>query len=273
MAIIYLDTYNGSTLMGTKSINLTLNVTNSNPTFIADKISYQDTNGSIVAKTGNNQLIVRNLSNLKATITSATAKNYATITGYEIVFNGNTQTVQAGITDLGAVNLSQNTDLVVRAVDSRGNKTEATKTITILDWVLPQAQITAKRVNNFEDNTNLKANITISSVQSINQIQSIKYRYKKTTDTNYSSDYNLQNNVNIVVSVNKLYAWNFQIEITDKFGTTTYNFIVQKGVPIMFIDISMLSVGIGKFPVNLASLDVDILNGNNILNYDVVDTW
>lgn len=264
--LCYTYTAGYGSAVGTSTTSFVASVVNSDPEFDSSKLSYQDTNSSIVAKTSNNQLIVRNLSNLKITISSATAKNSATIVGYEVTFNNNTQTVQAGITDLGTVNLSQNTTLTVRAVDSRGNKTEATKTIIILDWVLPQALITAKRVNNFEDNTNIKANVTISSVQNINSIQSIKYRYKKTTDTNFSSDYTLQNNVNVVVSIDKLYAWNFQIEIIDKFGSTTYNFTVQKGVPIMFIDINLLSVGIGKFPTNLNSLDVDILNGKNFLD-------
>ncbi len=266
------ETYSGTTSMGDSTTNFTATVTESNPIFDNDKVTYKDGNNSSVAITNNNQLIVRNISELNVIISVATPKNYATITGYELVFNGNTQVVQAGTKNIGTVNLSQDANLIVRAVDSRGNKTELTKTVTISDWILPQAQITAKRINNFEDNTDLKVNVTISSVQGINAIESIKYRYKKTTDTIYSNYFQLQNNINSEVIIDKLYAWNFQMEIKDKFGITTYNFIVQKGVPIMFIDIDMLSVGIGKFPVNLNSLDLDILNGQSIENNKKIAT-
>lgn len=260
---LYCETYNGNNKIGEKTISFTAYVTNSDPIFTSSKVSYKDNNSTITNITNDNQLIVRNLSTLNIIIEPATAQNSATISHYELIFNNTSQNVQSGTTNLGTVNLSQSTELIVRAVDSRGNKTEVKKTINIVDWVLPIANITAKRVNNFENDTNLKVNASISSVNGINSIQSIKYRYKKTTDTNYSSYIYINNNENEIVEIDKLYAWNIQVVIQDKFGSTTYNLIVQKGIPIMFIDIDKLSIGIGKFPVNNNSLDTDIINGEN----------
>lgn len=264
---IYVDTYSGSTLIGTKSISFTAIVTNSNPTFTASQITYQDTNSSIVAITGNNQHIVRNKSSLRVVFTNATAKNSATISRYEITFNGSTQTKTTGSTiDYGTINLGSNTSVTIKVVDSRGNSTTVSKTITILDWVTPTAVITAGRVNNYEDTTKIKAQVTISSVNSKNAITQLKYRYKKTTDSSWSSYVSFSNNVQTSVSIDKNYAWDFQIYIVDKFGNTTYNFTVAKGMPIMFFDINKISVGVNKFPVNNNSLDVDVINGKSILN-------
>lgn len=264
---IYVDTYSGSTLIGTKSIGFTAKVTNSNPTFDSSQVTYQDTNSTVVAITGNNQHIVRNKSSLRVIFTNATAKNSATIVRYEITFNGSTQTKTAGSTiDYGIVNLGSNTSVSVKVIDSRGNATTVTKTITILDWVTPTAIIKAGRVNNYEDNTKIKAQVTISSVNSKNAITELKYRYKKTNTSTWSGYTSFSNNVETSVSIDKNYAWDFQVYIVDKFGNTTYNFTVAKGLPIMFFDINKISVGVNKFPSNSNSLDVDKINGKSILD-------
>lgn len=244
----------GNTFWST--VDKTMSIVNANPTFSSSQLSYLDSNNSIVAITENNQHIVRNQSNLNVTYTGATAKKGASISRYEITFNGGTQTKTSTATiNYGAVNLSSNSTVNVKAIDSRGNSTTISKTITILDWILPSATITANRVNNYEDETHLKANVTISSVGGKNAIQSIKYRYKKSGTSDYSSYVNMSNNVQSTVSIDKLYAWDFQIAIADKFGSTTYNFTIAKGMPIMFIDTKKLSVGINSFP-----------SSNNIFN-------
>ena len=65
----------------------TMKIVNANPTFSSSNISYQDTNSSITAITGNNKHIVRNLSNLKVSISNATAKKSASMSKYELTFN------------------------------------------------------------------------------------------------------------------------------------------------------------------------------------------
>jgi len=264
---IYVDTYSGSTLIGTKSIGFTAKVTNSNPTFNSSQVTYQDTNSTVVAITGNNQHIVRNKSTLRVVFTNATAKNSATISRYEITFNGSTQTKTTGSTiDYGVINLGSNTSVSVKVIDSRGNATTVTKTITILDWVNPTAIIKAGRVNNYENTTKIKAQVTISSVNSKNAITELKYRYKKTNTSTWGSYVSFSNNVETSVSIDKNYAWDFQVYIVDKFGNTTYNFTVAKGMPIMFFDINKISVGVNKFPTNNNSLDVEVINGKSILD-------
>lgn len=255
--IFYIRTViGGNTFYST--VTKTLSIINANPTFLNSQLSYLDSNSSIVEITGNNQHIVQNRSNLQVAFTSATAKKGASISRYEISFNGSTQNKNVASTiNYGTVNLSSDSAVVVKAVDSRGNSTTISKTITILAWVLPTAVITAYRINNYEDETNIKADVSISSVNSKNDIKSIKYRYKKTSDSSFSSYVSIENNTMYQVVIDKLYAWNFQIVIQDKFGTTTYNFVIAKGVPIMFIDVDKLSVGVDCFPSKNNTFEAD----------------
>ena len=262
------ETYNGSTYIGYKTTSFTFNITNSNPTFSSSQLTYQDTNSSIVAITSNNQHIVRNKSTLQAVFTAATARNSATMSKYQITFNGATQEkTSASTIAYGTVDSSSNLTLTVKAIDSRGNNTTISKTVTFLDWVLPTAVITANRQNNFETTTYLQADTTISSVNSKNSLQELKYRNKKTSDASYSAYTNLTSGVQSTISIDNNYAWDFQVVVTDKFGSTTYNLTVAKGKPLMFFDTELLSVGVNKLPTSTGALEIDgdlTLNGGAV---------
>ena len=168
--IITCETYSGSTLVGTSSVNFNAKVTNSNPTFTASNITYADTNTTVTAITGNNQHIVQNKSNLKITYTSATAKNSATITSYSFTLNGvtKTSTSAGGTIDFGTINSASNLTLTATVTDSRGNTATATKTITMLAYSTPNAIVTLKRLNNYEDETYLTVDGSVSSVNGKN---------------------------------------------------------------------------------------------------------
>ena len=260
-----LTSKSGSSTIGTSTKTASCNITDANPTFTAKQITYLDSNDSIVAITDNNQYIVRNLSNLKITCASATGNKGAKISKYEITFNGSTKNLDsAGTVDFGTINYSRNLTIDVRVIDSRGNSTNASKEVVILDWVLPSAVISAKRVNNYEDDTKLRVQVSISSVNSINSIQSIKYRYKKTSSSSFSEYFSLTNNVEETLILDKLYAWDFQVVIKDKFGTKQYNFVVAKGFPIMFIDVVLKSVGVNCFPTKENSFEVNGYDFENL---------
>ena len=248
----------------------TMTIVNGNPTFTSSNISYQDSNSTTVAVTQNNQKLVQNLSNLLATITSATAKKSASISRYEATINGTTRTINsAGNIDFGVINSANNLTLSVKVVDSRGNTTTASKTVTFLAWSLPTAIISLKRKNNYEDESYLTVNASYSSVDSKNSI-TISYQYKKTTDSSYTSPTAINNNQQVTLSLSKDYAWDFKIIITDRFGNTTYNTILAKGKFILFVDTKKLSVGVNCFPTRTESLE---LNGSQVLEYDEIASW
>lgn len=248
----------------------TMTIVNGNPTFSDSNITYKDSNSTTVAVTGNNQKLVQNLSNLLATITSATAKKSASISKYEATINGVTKMItSAGNIDFGVINSANNLTLSVKVTDSRGNTATASKTVTFLAWVLPTAIISLKRKNNYEDQSYLTVNATYSSVDSKNSV-TIKYQYKKTTESSYTALKTINNGSQENITLSKDYAWDFKIVITDKFGTTTYNTILAKGKFILFVDTKKLSVGVNCFPTKTESLEV---NGVQVLEYDEIASW
>ena len=265
-----ITTYNGSTSVGTSSQSATGSITGASPTISASNISYKDNNSTTVAVTGDNQYLVQNLSSLLVTISSATGNKGASITKYEATINGVTKTLtSAGNINYGVINSGSNLTLTVKVTDSRGNTASASKTVKFLPWSLPTGIITLKRKNNYEDETYLKVQASYSSINSKNSV-TIKYQYKQTTASTYSTLTTINNNTQITLSLTKDSAWDFKITITDKFGTTTYNVVLSRGRFIFFVDTKKLSVGINCFPVNSESLEI---NGIQVLEYDVVDSW
>lgn len=265
-----ITTYNGSTSVGSSSQSATGSITGASPTISASNISYKDNNSTTVAVTGDNQYLVQNLSSLLVTISSATGNKGASITKYEATINGVTKTItSAGNIDYGVINSGSNLTLTVKVTDSRGNTASASKTVKFLPWSLPTGIITLKRKNNYEDETYLKVQASYSSINSKNSV-TIKYQYKQTTASTYSSLTTINNNTQITLSLTKNSAWDFKITITDKFGSTTYNAVLSRGRFIFFVDTKKLSVGINCFPVNSESLEI---NGIQVLEYDVVDSW
>lgn len=256
-------TYNGSTQIGTKNVIFKANVTNSDPTF---SMEYEDINSRTEEITGNNQQIIRNNSNLQVAVTNAQAKNYATLDRAEVVINGTTYTGSFrgsnSTIDVGTLNLSSNTTAVVSVIDSRGIATSKNLEITILDWVLPSAIINIQRENSFYSETNINVNAEYSSLDNKNTI-SIKVREKQVNSSTWSAYTDLQDEVTSQLILDNNYAWDIQVLLQDKIGTTTYNLAIDRGIPITYFDRLKRSVGIDCFPVDAESLEV---GGENIMN-------
>lgn len=256
-----LQTYDGSTLLGTSdAVTKTLNITNSNPTI--GNITYLDTNSTTTAITGNNKYIIRNNSTLQITINNLTALNSATLSTLKLTGGGINETINLSGTmstkvyNAGVINQSSNFTLTATLTDSRGFT--ATKTITILvyDWLMPAAVITAQRVDNYYSTTNIKANATYSSLGGNNTI-TITAQYKKTSDSTYSSSVSLTDGVTSQITLDNNYEWNLKVTIADRIGSTIYNLVVGRGLPIWFVDRLINSIGINCFPLQDNSLEVN----------------
>lgn len=249
---IYADTYNGSTKIGTKSVKFTCNVANANPT--TGKIEYYDSNKKTTDITKDNQIIIRNNSNLEFKLTNLSALKYATLSKVEVLLNGITKSatlsgssVPSQIINFGIVNSSSNLTASISVIDSRGNKTSYSKDITIVDWVQPSAIINCQRENNFYSTTHLTVDGSISSINDKNVIK-IQYQYKKTTDTNYSALNTIQDNTQTTFDIDNKFAWDIRVIVSDLIGSTTYNLFVDKGIPIVYFDRSLSSMGVNCFP-------------------------
>lgn len=265
-------TYNGATLIGTKTASFTAKVANSNPTF--DE-TYSDTNATTAAITGDNTYIIRNKSTLQISISNASAKNYATLDTLTAIIEGQTYsgTINgtSGTINIGTLNLSSNTTAQIILTDSRGIATTKNLTITILNWELPTAIIDLARQNNFYSETDIKvnANYSLLKVNNVNKNSiTIKVRYKKVDDQSYGAYTTLTDNVTSTLTLDNNYAWDVQVLVQDLLGSTTYNLSIERGIPIIFFDRVKRSMGIDCFPSNNTSLEVSdeiIVNGDLIV--------
>ena len=139
---VIVETFTDETSIGTKSIDFTLNVVNSNPQFT--NFTYEDTNPKTLGLTGNNQTIIKNYSNVKGVVSlanKAVAINGATMKKYRFVvgekqkeFNySESEDVSATIEQV------QNNMFVMYAIDSRNNSTmKQINAETYLDYFKPK---------------------------------------------------------------------------------------------------------------------------------------
>ena len=265
---IAVTTYSGSTVIGTSSCAIIAHVVNSSPVF---DVVYSDTNSATVAITGNNQYIIRNNSTLQISVSNAKALNSATLKTLTAVVNGNAYTGtlsgSTGVINVGMVNVSHDTEVTVKLVDSRGNAGQKKITVLVYDWTLPSAIIRLNRKSNYYSESILNVNANYASIGGKNEV-TIKYRTKKVANSTYSTYTTIQNNTDANFAADNEYEWNVQVNVADKLGNTTYNLILPKGIPVVYVDIQKNSFGVNCFPKHDKSLEVNgvCISGNVLYN-------
>lgn len=271
---IRITTYYGTEQVGAIAES-TINayVVNSDPTFTDAQISYEDMLTTTKNITGNSQYIIQNQSDLRASINSvAVAKNSATISRYELSLNGVTiSTTAIGQQVFGKVNASTDLTLTVKAIDSRGNSTIATKNILVIPYKEPVVNPSAKRLNNFESSTTLTLAGSISPIliggvnkNILTVTTGLQYRYKESTASTWGGWINFAWTVsgysytatNIVLNLDNTKSYNFEFKASDKLSMATVSKTVAVGQPIFFIDAVKKSVGVNKFPSKSNSMEV-----------------
>lgn len=249
----------------TNSKDFTFTVTNSNPTF--SNFTYQDTNTTITALTGNNQILVNGYSNVKATVSTAnkaTAKNSATMKTYKLAIgNKNVSVNYNASADVNlSINAINNNVLDLYAIDSRGNSTRVRKTVTIKNYSnIKIKSLSATRQNNVGTITTLKFegefwNASFGSVTNV--ITSCKYKYKTTSSSTWIDG---KTTLTYIVSGNKVTgslniqgdagtdgfsvanSFNIQLILADKLSSATYNIILASGNPAIAVYKNNIAIG------------------------------
>ena len=233
-------------------LDRTMTVKNANPTISG--ASYYDSNSATTAITQNNQLIIQNNSILTAKFTSLAAVKYASLRSLSITVNAVTTNVSLSGTSisnktvsLGKINSANNISASVTLTDSRGNKSSANINISMLAWSLPTAITTLKRKSNYYNETYLTVNADYSSLNNHNTI-TIQYQYKEQSGSTWSALTTIQDETTYTLSLDNIKAYDFKIIVTDRIGSTTYNRTLQIGIPIIFFDRLLSSVGVGTMP-------------------------
>lgn len=188
---VELTTYSGGTRIGTSTVNFTGYVVNSDPTF--NNFDCEDSNSTTVTLTGNNQKYIRKYSSAKVTITSANkmvAKNSATAKYYNIIVGNKSEKLDYSTSNINKVinNMDSNT-VSVFATDSRGNQTNKTKSLEIIDY----SEIVIQSLNiERKEGVGEKLVIMLSGKYSntnfgakTNSVKSVQLRRKVKNDSNY----------------------------------------------------------------------------------------
>jgi len=234
-----------------------LTIVNADPVFTT--ATYKDANSASVAITGNDQYLIQGVSTLEVAILStnkAVAQKSATMTKYNLAISSISTDVTYTTSDiaqnLGTLGINANATLNVKAIDSRTNFKTVPLTVNVLPYGAPQISATVQRVNNFETSTNFHIEGTISRLtiagtdkNTVNTSTGVRYRYKKTTDASWGSWVNKTSSTsagavsvtdfNVPTALDRNFAWDIQIEITDKLNTTTSNIVLPVGIPIFRI--------------------------------------
>lgn len=203
-------------VIGYTDATATGTISNANPIISESDISYNDTLQTTINITGDSTKIIQNQSNLVVNVSKATAQKQATIEDYQVIVNGvKLNKKQPGQFSFGKVDSSQNIDLEVIVTDSRGNYTQLKKTITMIAYSEPTAQITLDRVNNYEDETHLKVNASYSS---LNNKNSISIKWYKSPAAPFLRNLKVGDNLN-----NATLYLNFPDRAIDFFGTLEFD--------------------------------------------------
>lgn len=286
---LHINQYNNQ-VAANSSVSLYTYLRDANPTF--DDFTFEDTDATTVAITGNDQVLVKGKSVLGVTVPSAekmVAIKGASEDYYSVSFDGISNQVDYDTGDVStsfsSVATTGTRTILVTAFDSRANATRVSKDVIVYDYTAPTISTTLTRENNFDEDTTIHIEgtytpLVISGVAK-NSLQTgtLQYRYKEdggsfgswvtvtftpnTTDGTFSV-------TDFVVALDNTKKYVFEFHIDDEFGTVTTTNSVDVGTPIMFVgnNSGLPAIGIGKMPEN-GALDVDgdiYSNGALLLN-------
>ena len=239
--------YSGHTM--TKTGTFTSEGANPTITFAA----YTDTNSTAQAIIQDTTKLLQNISTPQFLV-SGTALYDATIASADVVILNSTYSGTASGSNVtvpcSTVNSATNVNALVVLYDSRGNSAGTTVTLTMIGYDSPSAIIDLARKNNYYSETDLTVDASVAQIGSNAPTITAKYRESGTsTWYNWDGQSTLTDNTEYTQSLDNTKEWDVQIVVTDTFGgSTTYNDSVGVGLPIMFIDRILRSVGLNVFP-------------------------
>lgn len=278
-------TKNGSTVIGTTTVNLQVKApTSVVPDFTT--ITHSEATAGLAANVG---AYVQGLSKLNLAITGAVGAYGSTITSYQITVAGQTVNAVSGVTPNPLGN-SGTVNIQATITDSRGRTRTKTVGITVLAYLPPQLNdVTVERalssgVPDPDDGTYVRVNID-AQVQSliVGGIQKNALTYTIFSRLRGVSGWTLKaSDIPGGVSVDtyeliSTYAlgmsYDILIEVSDDFATTSIQLTISVAQTFMHWD-GVLGVGIGKRRENGVldvAGDVFIRNGEEVVSFPDLD--
>uniref|UniRef100_UPI003AAB07B3 DUF859 family phage minor structural protein n=1 Tax=Hominenteromicrobium sp. TaxID=3073581 RepID=UPI003AAB07B3 len=216
---IYCDTYSGSTLLGTKSVSITLTV----PGSVVP--SAGTLSAALAEDTSGTGLYVKGMGKAKLTLSGASGAYGSSITSYTITGGG--WTAKNGALTTGTLASAGNITFTATVTDSRGRKASTTRTISVIDYTKPGvAGCDVYRCdadgNRKKAGTYFAVEINASYSAITGNILNITARYKKQSESSYGTAANVTNNGKTVIGGGNIGAsttYDVLVTVTDKYNS------------------------------------------------------
>lgn len=267
---ITVETYSGSSKIGSATCRLTLNVPDSvKPTL--GSITLTDSNATVKNLLNTANTFAQVMSNVKVTFNSASGAYGSTISSYRAEIVGKNQSTNSNNGFLGMMNFNGTVTIRATVTDSRGRTSNAVDVkVTVINYFTPQISFTLQRSGSSSTTLTVTRNariapLTVGGKQKNKMI--ISFKYKEHSATNYTTDTgsaggtwttidNLTNSrANLAATFSTLKTYDIIGKIEDAF--TSYEFIATVGTEKFPIAIRPDRVGFGKTPENANAVDSD----------------
>ena len=216
---IYCDTYSGSTLLGTKSVSITLTV----PGSVVP--SAGTLSAALAEDTSGTSLYVKGMGKAKLTLSGASGAYGSSITSYTITGGGWSATNSALTT--GTLASAGNITFTATVTDSRGRKASTTRTISVIDYTKPGVAVCDVYRCDADGNrkkvgTYFAVEINASYSAITGNTLNITARYKKQSESSYGTAANVTNNGKTVIGGGNIGAsttYDVLVTVADKYNS------------------------------------------------------
>lgn len=216
---IYCDTYSGSTLLGTKSVSITLTV----PGSVVP--SAGTLSAALAEDTSGTGLYVKGMGKAKLTLSGASGAYGSSITSYTITGGGWTAT--NGALTTGTLASAGNITFTATVTDSRGRKASTTRAINVVDYAKPGVAVCDVYRCDADGNrkkagTYFAVEINASYSAITGNTLNITARYKKQSESSYGTAANVTNNGKTVLGGGNIGAsttYDVLVTVADKYNS------------------------------------------------------
>ena len=216
---IYCDTYSGSTLLGTKSVSITLTVPGS-VVPLAGTLS-----AALAEDTSGTGLYVKGMGKAKLTLSGASGAYGSSINSYTITGGGWTAT--NSVLTTGTLASAGNITFTATVTDSRGRKASTTRAINVIDYTKPGVAVCDVYRCDADGNrkkagTYFAVEINASYSVITGNTLNITARYKKQTESDYGTAAAVANNGKTVLGGGNIGAsttYDVVVTVADKYNS------------------------------------------------------
>ena len=267
---ITVETYSGSSKIGSATCRLNLNVPDSvKPTL--GSITLTDSNATVKNLLNTANTFAQVMSNIQVTFNNASGAYGSTISSYRAEIVGKNQSTNSNNGSLGMMNFNGIATVRATVTDSRGRTSNAVDVkVTVINYFTPQFSFTLQRSGSASTTLTVTRNariapLTVGGKQKNKMI--ISFKYKEHSAANYTTDTgsaggtwttidNLTNSrANLAATFSTLKTYDIIGKIEDAF--TSYEFIATVGTEKFPVAVRPDRVGFGKTPENANAVDSD----------------